>query len=99
MYIFNIFQSLVPIDQLPKYAQPAFDGFACLNRIQSRLFKAAIESSQNLLLCAPTVSLLHGIHIGILYCILHKASRSTVFVVSCQRYRISEFLYEISSKI
>ena len=47
-------ESLVPIDQLPKYAQPAFDGFACLNRIQSRLFKAAIESSQNLLLCAPT---------------------------------------------
>ena len=79
MYIFNIFQSLVPIDQLPKYAQPAFDGFACLNRIQSRLFKAAIESSQNLLLCAPTVSLLHRIYIGILYCMLNNISKSISF--------------------
>nr|KAG5691791.1 hypothetical protein BaRGS_003187 [Batillaria attramentaria] len=47
-------ESLVPVDRLPKYAQPAFDGFKSLNRIQSRLFKAAIESDQNLLLCAPT---------------------------------------------
>ncbi|XP_063432226.1 U5 small nuclear ribonucleoprotein 200 kDa helicase-like [Mytilus trossulus] len=51
---FEADESLVPIDQLPKYAQAAFDGFNCLNRIQSRLFKAAIESSQNILLCAPT---------------------------------------------
>ena len=50
------FQSRVPIDRLPKYAQPAFEGFKSLNRIQSRLCKAAIESDENLLLCAPTVS-------------------------------------------
>ena len=50
------FQSLVPIDRLPKYAQPAFDGFKSLNRIQSRLCKVAMESDQNILLCAPTVS-------------------------------------------
>ncbi|XP_064601354.1 U5 small nuclear ribonucleoprotein 200 kDa helicase-like [Liolophura sinensis] len=47
-------ESLVPIDRLPKYAQPAFDGFKSLNRIQSRLHKAAMESDENLLLCAPT---------------------------------------------
>ncbi len=51
-----LFQSRVPIDRLPKYAQPAFEGFKSLNRIQSRLYKAAMESDENLLLCAPTVS-------------------------------------------
>jgi len=46
----------VAIDKLPKYAQAAFDGFKTLNRIQSRLCKSAIETDENLLLCAPTVS-------------------------------------------
>ena len=51
-YVFP--QNLVPIEKLPKYAQPAFEGFKSLNRIQSRLSKTAIESDENLLLCAPT---------------------------------------------
>ena len=46
----------MPIERLPKYAQPSFEGFKSLNRIQSRLYKAAMETDQNLLLCAPTVS-------------------------------------------
>jgi pre-mRNA-splicing helicase BRR2 len=45
---------LQPIDQLPKYVQPVFEGFKTLNRIQSRLYKTALESDENLLLCAPT---------------------------------------------
>ncbi len=49
-------ETLVPIHRLPRYAQPAFEGFKSLNRIQSKLYKAAIESDENLLLCAPTVS-------------------------------------------
>jgi len=49
-------QSLVSIDKLPKYAHAAFDGFKTLNRIQSRLCKSAVETDENLLLCAPTVS-------------------------------------------
>lgn len=53
---FYILQSLVNIERMPKYAQPAFEGFKSLNRIQSRLFKAAMETDQNILLCAPTVS-------------------------------------------
>ena len=52
------FQSFVPIDHLPKYAQPGFEGFKSLNRIQSRLHKTALESDENLLLCAPTVSVI-----------------------------------------
>lgn len=47
-------ESLVPIDRLPKYVQKVFDGYKSLNRIQSRLSKAALETDENLLLCAPT---------------------------------------------
>jgi pre-mRNA-splicing helicase BRR2 len=45
---------LIGIDRLPKYCQAAFEGFKSLNRIQSRLHKVALESDQNLLVCAPT---------------------------------------------
>lgn len=47
-------EKLMPIEKLPKYAQPVFEGFKTLNRIQSRIWKAALESDENLLLCAPT---------------------------------------------
>lgn len=47
-------EQLQSIDKLPKYVQPVFEGFKSLNRIQSRLWKSALESDENLLLCAPT---------------------------------------------
>ncbi|KAG1680515.1 U5 small nuclear ribonucleoprotein helicase [Nymphon striatum] len=47
-------ESLVSIERIPKYAQPAFDGFKSLNRVQSRLFKTTMETDENVLLCAPT---------------------------------------------
>ncbi|XP_044756152.1 putative U5 small nuclear ribonucleoprotein 200 kDa helicase [Coccinella septempunctata] len=47
-------EKLTPIEELPKYVQPVFDGFKSLNRIQSRLCKKTLESDENLLLCAPT---------------------------------------------
>ncbi|KAL0808656.1 hypothetical protein ABMA28_013091 [Loxostege sticticalis] len=47
-------ETLVPVEKLPKYVQPAFDGFKTLNRIQSRISKAALETDENLLVCAPT---------------------------------------------
>lgn len=47
-------EELYPVDKLPKYVQPVFDGFKTLNRIQSRLWKTALETDENLLLCAPT---------------------------------------------
>uniref|UniRef100_A0A803VWY3 U5 small nuclear ribonucleoprotein 200 kDa helicase n=1 Tax=Ficedula albicollis TaxID=59894 RepID=A0A803VWY3_FICAL len=46
---------LVSVEKLPKYAQAGFEGFKTLNRIQSKLFRAALETDENLLLCAPTV--------------------------------------------
>ncbi|KAG7264891.1 hypothetical protein CRUP_007330 [Coryphaenoides rupestris] len=45
---------LVTIDKLPKYAQAGFEGFKTLNRIQSKLFKTAMDTDENLLVCAPT---------------------------------------------
>uniref|UniRef100_V5HTE9 U5 small nuclear ribonucleoprotein 200 kDa helicase n=2 Tax=Ixodes ricinus TaxID=34613 RepID=V5HTE9_IXORI len=51
---FSASESLISVDKLPKYSQPAFEGFRSLNRIQSRLHKAALETDENLLLCAPT---------------------------------------------
>lgn len=45
---------LMPVDKLPAYAQPAFEGFKTLNRIQSRIWKTALDSDENMLLCAPT---------------------------------------------
>jgi pre-mRNA-splicing helicase BRR2 len=47
-------EKLMPIEKLPKYVQPVFAGFKTLNRIQSRIWKAALESDENMLLCAPT---------------------------------------------
>ncbi|CAI5441703.1 unnamed protein product [Caenorhabditis angaria] len=47
-------EKLVPISELPKWAQPAFDGYKSLNRIQSRLCESALNSDEHLLLCAPT---------------------------------------------
>ena len=47
--------SRVSIDSLPKYVQPAFEGFKTLNVIQTAVHKAALETDENLLICAPTV--------------------------------------------
>ncbi|XP_014676711.1 PREDICTED: U5 small nuclear ribonucleoprotein 200 kDa helicase-like [Priapulus caudatus] len=51
---FAVDETLFPIDKLPKYSQAAFEGFKTLNRIQSRIFKTAMDSDENLLICAPT---------------------------------------------
>lgn len=47
-------ETLLPIEELPKYVQPVFKDFKTLNRIQSRLQATALKSDENLLLCAPT---------------------------------------------
>lgn len=47
-------ERLLPIKELPSWAQVAFKGFNSLNRIQSKLAPTALESDENLLLCAPT---------------------------------------------
>ncbi len=40
-------ENLVPIESLPMFAQPAFEGFKALNRIQSRLYKVTNKESNN----------------------------------------------------
>ena len=44
----------VPIAELPAWAQPAFKGMTKLNRVQSALYRTALFSAENMLLCAPT---------------------------------------------
>lgn len=48
-------EKLVPISSLPAWARSAFPSYMThLNRIQSRLYHAAFETPENLLVCAPT---------------------------------------------
>lgn len=46
---------LVLSPQTPTFCpQLAFPGYKSLNRIQSRIFKTAYTSNENILVCAPT---------------------------------------------
>ena len=47
-------EKLVPIQDLPSWTHDAFRGMDKLNRIQSKVCDAALKSSENMLLCAPT---------------------------------------------
>ncbi len=47
-------ERLREIAELPAWARPGFAGMASLNRVQSAVCDAALFSSENLLVCAPT---------------------------------------------
>ena len=47
-------EKLMPVSDLPSWAQPAFKGMQTLNRIQSRVADMALFGVDNMLLCAPT---------------------------------------------
>ncbi|KAI8053078.1 Sec63 Brl domain-containing protein [Syncephalis plumigaleata] len=47
-------ERLVPIKELPEWAQIAFKNADKLNRIQSRVYPIAFGADDNMLLCAPT---------------------------------------------
>ena len=47
---------LVLVKTLPRFAQKALHPIPSLNRLQSSCFRSAFESSENLLVCAPTGS-------------------------------------------
>jgi pre-mRNA-splicing helicase BRR2 len=49
-------ERLISVSEMPKWAQPAFERVKQLNRVQSRLYHAALFTHENLLLCAPTGS-------------------------------------------
>lgn len=46
--------SLVHVSHLPDWAQAAFPRLKTFNSVQSRVFHAAFETRENLLVCAPT---------------------------------------------
>jgi len=62
-------EQLVRIADMPTWAQKPFEGMHSLNRIQSRLYKAAFQTHENLLLCAPTGA---GKTNVAMLCILHE---------------------------
>ncbi|CDS42389.1 U5 small nuclear ribonucleoprotein 200 kDa [Echinococcus multilocularis] len=62
-------ETLLKIEKLPAYAKAAFDGLKTLNRIQTRLYNAAMKTDENLLLCAPTGA---GKTNVALLCIMHE---------------------------
>ncbi|KAK9181778.1 hypothetical protein WN944_024917 [Citrus x changshan-huyou] len=47
-------EKLIKISEMPEWAQPAFKGMTELNRVQSRVYKTALFSANNILLCVPT---------------------------------------------
>lgn len=47
-------ETLVPITDLPAWAQEGFSGMKNLNRIQSKLYPVAFGTDEPILLCAPT---------------------------------------------
>jgi len=47
-------EKLIALGELPAWTQDAFEGMKSLNRIQSKMCKAALYTSENILLCAPT---------------------------------------------
>lgn len=62
-------EKLVTLGEMPAWAQPAFAHVKNLNRVQSRLYKHALFSPDNLLLCAPTGA---GKTNVALLCMLHE---------------------------
>ena len=50
-------ENLVPIEKLPAYAQPDFEGFKALNRIQSRLYKVTFSSRETIV--KKNIALIH----------------------------------------
>lgn len=47
-------EKMVKISDMPAWSHEGFKGMKALNTIQSRVFPAAFESHENLLICAPT---------------------------------------------
>ena len=47
-------QKLIQISELPQWTHAAFADTEKLNMIQSKVYKAAFQSAENLLICAPT---------------------------------------------
>ncbi|XVF11808.1 hypothetical protein REPUB_Repub08aG0059500 [Reevesia pubescens] len=82
-------EKLIEIKELDDFAQAAFRGYKCLNRIQSRIFQTVYYSNENILVCAPTgagktniamISILHEIGQHFKDGYLHKDEFKIVYV-------------------
>eukprot|EP00850_Spirogloea_muscicola_P016834 SM000140S00583 [mRNA] locus=s140:13532:28767:- [translate_table: standard] len=82
-------EHLVKIAELEDFAQKAFEGYKSLNRIQSRIYRIAFYSNENLLVCAPTgagktniamITVLHEIGQHLQQGIVQKSEFKIVYV-------------------
>eukprot|EP00850_Spirogloea_muscicola_P017869 SM000157S02099 [mRNA] locus=s157:242304:257751:- [translate_table: standard] len=82
-------EHLVKIGELEDFAQKAFEGYKTLNRIQSRIYRTAFYSNENLLVCAPTgagktniamITVLHEIRQHLQQGIVQKSEFKIVYV-------------------
>ncbi|GIL81339.1 hypothetical protein Vretifemale_10405, partial [Volvox reticuliferus] len=80
---------LVRITDLDEWAQLAFPGYKTLNRIQSRIFRTAYHSNENILVCAPTgagktniamITVLREVGANMRHGVIQKADFKIVYV-------------------
>ncbi|KAL0039926.1 hypothetical protein WJX77_011783 [Trebouxia sp. C0004] len=82
-------EELIKITDMEEWAQLAFAGYKTLNRIQSRIYPTALNSNQNLLVCAPTgagktniamLAVLHEVGQNMRHGIIQKQDFKVVYV-------------------
>lgn len=82
-------ERLLPVAEMEEWAQGAFEGMTHLNRIQSRIYHAAFNTNDNLLVCAPTgagktniamLAVLHEVSQHLTYGVLKKDDFKVVYV-------------------
>ncbi|KAL3133984.1 hypothetical protein ABBQ32_008424 [Trebouxia sp. C0010 RCD-2024] len=82
-------EELVRITDMEEWAQLAFAGYKTLNRIQSRIYPTALNSNQNLLVCAPTgagktniamLAVLHEVGQNMRHGVIQKQDFKVVYV-------------------
>ncbi|CAM8964887.1 unnamed protein product [Rhodiola kirilowii] len=94
---FGIDERIVTIDSMPDWAQHAFTkmNILNLNRVQSRVYKTALFSAANILLCAPTGA---GKTIVAMLTILHQIAlnRNPDGTINHENYKI---VYVVPMKV
>lgn len=82
-------ERIVAIEELDDWAQLAFQGYKSFNRIQSRIFRTAYRSNENILVCAPTgagktniamITVLREISLNMKFAVIQKNDFKIVYV-------------------
>eukprot|EP01125_Pyxidicula_operculata_P014589 TRINITY_DN4878_c0_g1_i1.p1 TRINITY_DN4878_c0_g1~~TRINITY_DN4878_c0_g1_i1.p1 ORF type:complete len:2162 (+),score=668.51 TRINITY_DN4878_c0_g1_i1:53-6538(+) len=102
-------EKIITINEMPSWTHPAFKGIRELNRIQSAVCKSFFESSENLLLCAPTgagktncamLAMLHeiGLHLDHKSCQLLDNNFKIIYVAPMKSL-VQEMVFNFSKRL